>query len=237
MIKDWLAPLLSTKSVSTEDFSELLIRLVDYGVICRDESLVEQKLYDRFVQCEEIVEDYLSPLRFRLEHNRRFLFVRLFPPGAEVPGLQDEHQQPFNGGMRARLGQLDVALVLVLRIEYAKQLREGKVDEKGCVLASMESITIAFNHLIKKPLPDNLGERRALFRHLRQLRLVHYQNEGDLDNSESWLRIRPAITSYVTDEALDSIASRDERTEYEQNTDEAHNRSTESTVKHSDEED
>lgn len=216
VIKDWLNEKLSKKSVSTDEFSELLIRLLDYGVICRDESLVEQKLYDRFIKCEDIIEDYLSLLMIRTDHNRRFTFIRIFPPGAEVPGLQDEHQQPFNGGMRARLSQMDVALVLVLRIEYAKQLREGSVDENGCVLASMEAITIAFNNLLKKPLPENASERRALFRHLRQLRLVHYQQEDDLDNSESWLRIRPAITSFVTDEALDSIASKAELEEFEQ---------------------
>lgn len=215
MIKDWLSDQLSKKSIAIEDFSELLIRLLDYGVICRDESLVEQKFYDRFVQCEDVIEDYLSVLAIRTDHNRRFQFVRIFPPGAQVPGLQDE-QQPFNNGMRARLNQMDVALVLVLRIEYAKQLREGNIDENGCALVAMEAISIAFTNLLKRPLPDNLNERRALFRHLRQLRLIHYQQEDDLDSSESWLRIRPAITSFVTDAALDSIASKDEIEEFDQ---------------------
>lgn len=215
MIKNWLEPQLAKKSTGPEEFSELLVRLLDYGVICRDESQVEQKLYDRFVQCEELIEDYFSLLNIRMDHNRRFLFVRVFPPGAEVPGLQDEHNQPYNGGMRARLNQIDVAMVLILRMEYAKQLREGRVDEKGCVLVSMEAITIAFNNVLKKSLPENLTERRALFRRLRQLRLVHYQQENDLDSTEGWLRIRPAITSFVTDEALDAIATREELQAYD----------------------
>ena len=210
MIKNFLEEALKRTSVSTEEFSELLIRIMDYSVVCRDESLIEQKLYDRFVQCDEIVEDYLSVLAIRLDHNRRFQFVRAFPPGAEVPGLQEEIQQPFNQGMRARLSNSEVALVLVLRVEYAKQLREGKVDEFGCVLASMEAIHIAFNNLLKKSLPEGALERRILFRHLRQLRLVEYQNEEELDSAESWLRIRPAITSFVTDDALKAIATIDE---------------------------
>lgn len=205
MLKEWLSEQLKNKLVNTEEFTELLIRLLDYGVLCRDESAVEQKFYDRFLQCEELVEDYLSVLALRLDHNRRFGFVRVFPPGAQVPGLQDDDQQPFNGGMRARLNQMEVALVLVLRIEYAKQLREGRVDENGCVLVSIESLGIAFNNLLKRSLPENLTERKALLRRMRQLRLVHYQQEDDLDSGESWLRIRPAITSFVTDEALESL--------------------------------
>lgn len=205
MLKNWLSDQLKDKHISIDEFSELLIRLLDYGVLCRDESAVEQKLYDRFIQCEELVEEYLSVIALRLDHNRRFCFVRVFPPGAQVPGLQDEDQQPFNGGMRARLSQMEVALVLVLRIEYAKQLREGRVDENGCVLVSIESLSIAFNNLLKRSLPENLTERKALLRRMRQLRLVHYQQEDDLDNTESWLRIRPAITSFVTDEALEGL--------------------------------
>lgn len=215
MLKQWLDQQLQTKSVSVDEFTELLIRLLDYGVICRDENQVEQKLYDRFIQCEELIDEYLSLLAIRLDHNRRFNVLRIFPPGAEVPGLQDEDQQAFNGGLRARLSQLEVALVLVLRIEYAKQLREGRIDENGCVLVSLEGLTIAFNNLLKRSLPENLTERRALFRRLRQLRLVHYQHEDDLDSPEGWLRIRPSITSFVTDQARDALVDQQELDAYD----------------------
>lgn len=215
MLKQWLAEQLTHKAVAVDELTELLVRLLDYGVICRDESQVEQRLYDRFIQCDEIVEEYLSVLGIRLDHNRRFNFVRIFPPGAEVPGLQDDDQPAFNGGMRARLTQLEVALVLVLRIEYAKQLREGRIDENGCVLVSLEGLTIAFNNLLKRSLPENITERRALFRRLRQLRLVHYQQEDDLDSPEGWLRIRPSITSFVTDEARDALADQQTLDDYQ----------------------
>ncbi len=217
MLKEWVEQQLSKKSIGVDELSEVLIRLLDYGVICRDESQVEQKLYDRFVQVESVVEEYLSLLAIRVDHNRRFGFVRVFPPGASVPGLQDEEQQAFAGGMRARLSQTEVALILVLRIEYAKQLREGKVDENGCVLVSLEALTISFNNLLKRHLPENLTERRALFRRLRQLRLVNYQQEDDLDNPEGWLRIRPAITSFVTDDALQAVADASELEQFSVN--------------------
>lgn len=210
MLKQWLAERLSSLHISADDFSEILIRLLDYGVLCRDESQIEQKLYDRFVQCEALIEDYLSVLAIRVQHDRRFAFVRAYPPGATVPDMQEDEHSPFNGGLRARLNQMEVALILVARIEYAKLLREAKVDENGCVLVSMEALSIAFSNLLKRSLPENITERRALFRRLRQLRLLSYQQEEDLENPESYVRIRPAITSMVSDEALSILASDEE---------------------------
>ena len=207
MLKTWLNEKLASLQISADEFSEILIRLLDYGVIYREESQIEQKLYDRFVQCEALVEDYLTLLAIRVQHNRRFTFVRIFPPGASVPDMQDDEHSPFNGGLRARLTQMEVALILVARIEYAKQLRDANVDENGCVLVSVEGISIAFTNLLKRSLPENITERRALFRRLRQLRLLSYQQEDDLENPEAWLKIRPAITSMVTEDALNALAT------------------------------
>ncbi len=39
---------LEKQGLETRELSELLIRLLDYGVICRDESQIEQQLYDRY---------------------------------------------------------------------------------------------------------------------------------------------------------------------------------------------
>ena len=116
-LSELLQQKLSAKQFSTDEFSELLIRLLDYGVICRDESQIEEQLYDRYLQLHELVEDYLLPLRVRIQHDKRFCFVRIFPPGARVPGLPDDDAQPFSGGLRAQLSQQEVAAVLVLRAE------------------------------------------------------------------------------------------------------------------------
>ena len=129
--------LLDKEGIILKEFTELLIRLMDYGVICRDESQVEQILYDRYLRIEQIMQDYLSLMGIRLQHDRRFQFVRCYPPGAQIPGMEDD-DQPFNGGLRVRLSQNEVALVLVLRSQYDKALREGMVDEQGCVLVSLE---------------------------------------------------------------------------------------------------
>lgn len=196
---------LAHKRFSFDEFSDLLIRLLDYGVICRDESQVEEQLYDRYLQLQDLVEDYLAPLRVRIQHDRRFHFVRLFPPGALVPGLPDDEHQPFNSGLRATLTQQEVATVLVLRAEYDKALREGQVDDQGAVTLSLEALGIALKNLLNRTLPVKKTERDQLFRRLRQLRLVHTVQGFDAMQPDAWLRIRPGITSFVNDAVLQHL--------------------------------
>jgi hypothetical protein len=201
---------LSKEGLDQRDFTELMIRLLSYGVICRDESQVESDLYDRFVRIEPLVEDMLSLLGIRLQHDRRFCFVRLYPPGSRVPGLQDGEDSPFNNGLRAVLAQQEVAVILALRAEYDKALREGNVDEQGAVLLSMEALGIALRNLLKRSLPEGRTERTLLFRRLRQLRLIHYRQEEDVEHDDSWIRVRPTIMSFVNDDVLATLGSEQE---------------------------
>ena len=201
---------LEKEGLSQREFSELVVRLLDYGVICRDESQVEQQLYDRYLRLEELVADYLTILGVRIQHDHRFQFVRLYPPGAEVPGMEEDGQQTGNQAFRTRLTQNEVALTIVLRAQYDKALREGLVDEQGCVMVSLVSLSIAMKNLLKRALPDNLTERKALFRRLKQLRLVQIQNEDQLTDGDMWLRVRPMIMSYVSDQVLSELMAQDE---------------------------
>src|SRR5690606_32623785 len=70
-MRDALEEQLQHCGVSADDFSDLMIRLLDRGVLCRDESKREAELYDRFLQVQPLVEDYLWVLRIRLLHETR----------------------------------------------------------------------------------------------------------------------------------------------------------------------
>ncbi len=199
---------LEARGVSPADFSALMIRLLDRGVLCRDESRTEAELYDRYLQVTDLVEDYLDVLHIRLLHEPRFNSLRLFPPGAEVPGLADS-EDAFNTGLRDRLSQQEVMVILVLRAEYDKALREGQIDEDGEVQLPMEALSLACKNLLGRSLPENLTERRALFRRLRQLRLVRSTTDEALEDSEAWLTIRPGITSLVTDTVLAQLVDQE----------------------------
>jgi hypothetical protein len=196
---------LEKQGLDRRELSELLIRLLDYGVICRDESQIEQQLYDRYLRLEEIVADYLELIGVRVQHDKRFQFIRLYPPGAQIPGVQDEPNAVQSPGLRMRLNQNEVALILVLRAQYDKALREGQVDEQGCVMVSLESLSIAIKNLLKRTLPDNMTERKQLFRRLKQLRLIQLSNEDRLDDGDMWMRIRPMIMSYVSQQVLTDL--------------------------------
>ena len=193
---------LSHEGITLTEFSELVLRLLDYSVICREESQIEQNLYDRFLRVEPLIQDYLSVLHIRLLHESQFQYIRAYPPGAEVPGMHDEQYQPFNSGLRQRLGQQEIAVILVLRSQYDKSLREGAVDDHGQVLISLEALSIAMHNLLGRSLPELMSDRKRMFSKLRQLRLIQFSLEDEVESAEAWIRIRPMIVSFVSDEAL-----------------------------------
>ena len=124
-IKKTLNDALESRGVSPAQFSELMIRLLDHGVLCRDESKREGELYDRYLQIPELVEDYLAVLRIRLLHEPPFRSLRLFPPGAEVPGLPDS-EESFNSGLRERLSQQEVATILAVVLPLLQEEHASK---------------------------------------------------------------------------------------------------------------
>nr|WP_277608410.1 DUF4194 domain-containing protein [Microbulbifer elongatus] len=194
--------------LTRNEFSELLVRLLDYGVICRDESNVETVLYDRFQRCEPLIREWIAPLGLRLQHDSRFQFIRVYPPGAEVPGMPDQ-EEPHHGGFRARLSQQEVAAILVLRVEYDKSLREGQVDDQGCVALTLEALELGLRNLLKMSLPDKLAERKQLLKKLRQLRLIQFNGEDSEAVAETLLRVRPTIAQFVSESALAQLLESD----------------------------
>lgn len=205
MLTDCLTEALDREGLSVDEFRELAIRLLNYGVLGRGENQTEQQLYDRYLRIEPLMNEYLSLIGVRVLHDRRFAILRLYPPGAAVPGMEDAEEGAFSGSLRARLRQDEVALLLVLRLQYDKALREGQVDEEGFVAESMESLGIAMKNLLGRSLPDKLGERKRVFQRLRQLRLIDYRQEEDIDAAEAWLKIHPMIVHFVGEEALATL--------------------------------
>ena len=205
MLTECLVESLEQEGVGLQEFRELCIRLLNYGVLCRAENQTEQQLYDRIVRIESLVEEYLDVIGITLFHDRRFAYLRLYPPGAQVPGMEDVSDTAFTGGLRARLRQDEVALLLVLRLQYDKALREGQLDEEGYVLESVESLYIAMSNLLGRTLPDKVVERKRVFNRLRQLRLIEFRSDDEMESGEAWIKIHPMIVTFVNDEAITAI--------------------------------
>ncbi len=204
-LADFIEERLEGSGLDLADLRELLVRLLNYGVLCREENQTERDLYDRFLRCEALLLELCDLLAIRIHHDRRFEYVRLYPPGARTPGMEGAEEHAFAGSLRARLSQGEVALLLVLRAQYDKAIREGKVDERGFAAESLESLGIAAKSLLGRPLPDKLTERRRAFARLKQLRLIDYRQEEELEDPEAWLRIHPMIVDFVSADALAAL--------------------------------
>ncbi|WP_144392648.1 DUF4194 domain-containing protein [Pleionea sediminis] len=198
---------LQNHHVSFNEFQELIVRLLNYTVLSRNESATEQALYDRYVRIEDLVKDYMSIAQINLHHDSHFQYVRLYPPGAEIPGIRDADESAYSGSLRQRLSQNEVALILILRVQYDKALREGKIDDSGFALESLESISIAIKNMLRRPLPEKLTERKKLFQRLRQLRLIQFRQEEDFESGETWIKIHPMIVNFVNEDAIDVLSN------------------------------
>ena len=196
---------LDDKKVSLAEFQELIVRLLNYTVLSRHESATEQILYDRFVRVEELINEYLAIAHIRLHHDHHFQYIRLFPPGSEIPGIQEPDDSQYSGSLRQRLNQSEVALVLILRLQYDKSLREGKIDDMGFALESLESLSIAMKNMLRRPLPEKLTDRKRLFQRLRQLRLIQFRQDEEFESGETWVKIHPMIVNFVNEDALDVL--------------------------------
>lgn len=205
MLADYLEEHLQKSGVTLDEYRELCLRLLNYSVLCRDESQIEQQLYDRYVRISDLVDEYLEVVGIRIFHDRRFAYVRLYPPGASLPGVEDAHEQTFSGGLRARLRQDEVILLLALRQLYDKALREGQVDEEGYVTESMEAIGIAMRNNLGRSLPEKITDRKRAFERLKKLRLVRYGQEHNFESNEAGLKIHPMIVDFVSAEVLDAM--------------------------------
>lgn len=204
-LRQYVEDRLEASSISAEQLQELLVRLLNYGVLVREESQTERELYDRFVRIEALVAEILEMQAIQLHHDRRFEYVRLYPPGSRTPGMDSAEDGAFGGSLRSRLTQSEVAVVLVLRAQYDKAVREGKIDERGYAAESLEALGLALKRWLNRGLPERLSERREVFKRLRKLRLIDYRDDDDLDQAEAWIRIHPMIVDFVGTDAIQAL--------------------------------
>jgi hypothetical protein len=204
-LESYIEERLDPSGISLTELQELLVRLLNYGVLVRGDSQTTRELYDRFVRIEELVAEILMLQAIQVHHDRRFEYVRIYPPGSRTPGMDFAEEQAFGGSLRARLNQNEVALVLTLRAQYDKAVREGKIDERGYATEPIEAVGLALKNWLNRSFPEKQLERRDMFKRLRKLRLIDFRDEEDLDQAEAWIRIHPMIVDFVSTEAIQAL--------------------------------
>lgn len=193
--------LLNETSVTAERFREITGRLFASGVIFRDENALEERMYDDARHVMEILDEYFTLAGFRMFHDAESTFIRLYPPGAWVPG-QGEADADGDKLLRARLSADFVATALMLRFLYQQGLAEGRIEPNEEVHVRMEDLALAITAHLGRTLPEGKTDRSNLFKELKRQRLLRFNEETDFNNGDGFIAIRRPILSLVGEEAL-----------------------------------
>lgn len=188
-------------SVTKERFHEITGRLFASGVIFRDENAFEERMYDDARRIIPILDEYFSLSGFRMFHDAESTFIRLYPPGAWVPG-QGEADADGEKLLRTRLSADFVATALMLRFLYQQGLAEGRIEPNEEVHVRMEDLALAMTAHLGRILPEGKTDRGNLFRELKRQRILRFNEETDFHNGDGFIAIRRPILSLVGEEAL-----------------------------------
>lgn len=202
MLTNIILEKLNFQSIKLERFQEITSRLLAGGIIVRDEDGVEQRLYDDARRVEETLFELFAILAFRLVHDAKNEFYRLYAPGAQVPGLADDGGEPV-GALRTKLSPDFVAAALAFRFLYQQGLIEGgnRLTDAGEVLVRFDELSATMQTQVKRPLPDTPTECKQLLAELKKHRLIQY-SASSLGDEDALIAIRPTILGIISDDAL-----------------------------------
>jgi len=194
---------LEVHNLTLDRFREIVGRLFAWGIIIRDEDGVEQRFYDDARRIEDLLIEYFSLAGFRLAHDLKGEFFRLYAPGAQAPGLADDNLEPVPS-LRAKLSADFVAAALALRFLYQQCLSEGgrRLTNDGEVLVRFDELAATLQTQIKRPLPEPLGERDRLLKELKRHRLIQYGAAFSMTDEDALIAIRPTILGIISEDAL-----------------------------------
>lgn len=187
-----------------ERFRAVAHRLLHHGVIAAKDSQHELALYSDCQRLKTMLEDYFGILGCRLHHDVDYQYFRLYPPGASAPG-QVSSDAEENTGLRAKLSQDDVAAAITVCFLYDKARQDGRLDDDGEVAESLETFHTAMQTTLNRSLPDGAVERKSIFHRLKQMKLIGYDREADMNDPETVIVLRPMVTSLVYPDAVNII--------------------------------
>jgi len=194
---------LERQNLKLERFKEITSRLFAWGIIVRDEDGVEQRYYDDARRIEALLADYFSLSGFRLVHDLKNEFFRLYAPGAQIPGLADDEFEP-QPSLRSKLSSDFVAAALTLRFLFQQGLAEGggRLTDSGEVLIRFEELAATQQTQLKRMLPELAGDRERLIKELKRHRLIHIGASFSFEDEDAFIAIRPTILGIISEDAL-----------------------------------
>ena len=213
---------LERQNLKLERFKEITSRLFAWSIIVRDEDGVEQRYYDDARRIEALLADYFSLSGFRLLHDLKNEFFRLYAPGAQIPGMADDDIDP-QPSLRGKLSADFVAAALTLRFLFQQCLAEGggRLTGSGEVLIRFEELAATQQTQLKRMLPELAGDRERLIKELKRHRLIHISASFSFEDEDAYIAIRPTILGIISEDALaaalevEGVAEEDEQSDEE----------------------
>lgn len=203
MLTNTLLSYLEAQNLRLDRFREITTRLFAWGIVLRDEDGVEQRLYDDALRIEDVLCDFFSLAGFRLVHDTKNEFFRLYAPGAQVPGIVDDDTEPVPS-LRARLSADVVAAALALRFLYQQGLAEGgsRLTDTGEVLIRFDELAATLQTQIKRQLPESPTERKSILAELKRHRIIQFTSTFSMTDEDALVAIRPTILGIIGEDAL-----------------------------------
>lgn len=203
MLTNQIHEQLATQNLKLERFQEIVTRLLASGIVVREEDGVEQRMYDDARRIEELLSEWFFLMSFRLVHDIKNEYFRLYAPGAQIPGIADADGEPVVA-LRARLSADFVAAALALRFMYQQGLADGggRVTNAGEVLISFEELAATMQTQVKRSLPATPTERKNLLAELKKHRLIQYGSHFSMADEDALIAVRSTILGIISDDAL-----------------------------------
>jgi hypothetical protein len=203
MLTNILLNQLDTAGLKLERFREITTRLFASGIVIREEDGVEQRLYDDARRIENLLTEYFGLAGFRLIHDKKNEFLRLYAPGAQVPGMADDELDPVPS-LRAKLSADFVGAALALRFMYQQGLADGgnRLTDAGEVLIQFDELAATLQTQIKRSLPESPTERRGILAELKRHRIIQFNSSFSMSDEDALIAIRPTILGIISEDAL-----------------------------------
>lgn len=177
-----------------EDFQAITSYLLENGVICREDSVKEEKYYDQFIRLESIIKDYLNLININVVHDEDLLSIRLYSPGSDFPNSFEDDDIKSN--MSMNLTSEESAYLLALAILYNQKFNEGDVQDDASVEVEHEEFNTALALYLSFSANENKSVRDEAFRTLRRLKVIKFA-KNVFEDEDRPLIIRPYIKQII----------------------------------------
>ncbi|MBD9437323.1 DUF4194 domain-containing protein [Pseudoxanthomonas sp. PXM03] len=184
-------------------FQPVVWRLLATGVIARGASGSETELYDRSVDMERVLSELFEVLGFPFHHDPTAQTVRLYAPGASIPGVPT-HDCPTYPRLTTNVSADLAAGLIALWLLYREAIERNLLNDRGERVVELADLDNCMVSQLQNLSLQRQTDRRAMLTSFRQLRVVRLPDSGvDMEAGEA-LAIQRGILSLIFDTAAEA---------------------------------